>query len=131
VCKDHYPYVQGTPCAAHSQSSLALKQTQVLLKNKDSIPSNPTFHKVSHQTIQHLGHTTHRHSRVGGNPVWLGPNKNHSFPLLANQPCADMIITKSPIDTLSVAVMEQLKFKEGYFRSHKIATCGHPKSELK
>jgi len=42
-----------------------------------------------------------------------------------------VIITESPIDALSVAVMEQLKFKEGYFRSHKIATCGHPKTELK
>jgi hypothetical protein len=60
-----------------------------------------------------------------------GSDKRYSFSWITKRLQSDLIITESPIDALSVAVMEHHKYRMGYQRTHKIATCGHPKPNLK
>lgn len=53
-----------------------------------------------------------------------GSDKRYSFMLKANKENANLIITESPIDALSIACLENLKNNQGYFQSHKLALCG-------
>lgn len=60
-----------------------------------------------------------------------GSDKNYSFSIASKHQNSDLVITESPIDALSVAVMEHRYHQKGYFETHKISTCGAPLPGLK
>jgi hypothetical protein len=60
-----------------------------------------------------------------------GSDKNYSFSIDSNYCESDLIISEGPIDLLSIACLENIKHKKGYFETHKIASCGMPSESLK
>ena len=53
-----------------------------------------------------------------------GSDKRFTFSLRSKYHNADLIISESPIDILSIACLENHKRHKGYFQTHKIALCG-------
>jgi hypothetical protein len=59
-----------------------------------------------------------------------GSDKAYTFLMRSHHQRVAVIITESPIDACSVAVMENRKHQAGYELTHKIATCGSPQPSL-
>lgn len=60
-----------------------------------------------------------------------GSDKKYSFHMTSETPSNIVILVEGPIDALSVACLENLKHRKGYFQTHKIATCGAPASNIR
>jgi DNA primase len=60
-----------------------------------------------------------------------GSDKRYSFHVPPETPSNIVILVEGPIDALSVACLENLRHRKGYFQTHKIATCGAPASTIR
>ncbi len=60
-----------------------------------------------------------------------GSDKYYSFHMPSKTPSKTVILVEGPIDALSVACLENRKYHNGYFCTHKIATCGAPTSTIR
>ncbi len=59
-----------------------------------------------------------------------GSDKRFCFSIPAIQESSKCIIVEGPIDALSIACMENLKYNKGYFNSHILTSCGSNTSHL-
>jgi hypothetical protein len=60
-----------------------------------------------------------------------GSDKGYSFHIPPIMPSNVAILVEGPIDALSVASLENIKYGKGFFYTHKIATCGAPASTIR
>jgi hypothetical protein len=59
-----------------------------------------------------------------------GSDKRYSFSLRSKQSLSELVVAEGPIDILSIACMEHRHDNGGYFRTHKISTCGAPAGNI-